>query len=72
MTSGAWLPPAGRSGLHTMSHRALTELSTGDLDYQARRGRAEIEEAMGKDRCVLPYGRHDDRVAAAARRAGCQ
>ena len=59
-------------GSHTMTHRALTEISDHELKYELVESKRKIEEAMGREVRFLayPYGRCDSRVAAAALAAG--
>lgn len=59
-------------GSHTLTHAHLTSLSDGELDRELRDSRARVESRLGRP-CTLfayPYGEHDARVQAAARRAG--
>jgi peptidoglycan/xylan/chitin deacetylase (PgdA/CDA1 family) len=59
-------------GSHTVTHPHLTSLSDGDLERELRDSRMHVESRLGR-RCTLlayPYGEHDSRVHAAARRAG--
>jgi peptidoglycan/xylan/chitin deacetylase (PgdA/CDA1 family) len=59
-------------GSHTVSHPHLTELSDGELDRELRDSRERIADVLGRSARLLayPYGEHDARVHAAARRAG--
>ncbi len=59
-------------GSHTVSHPHLPELSDGELDRELRESRARCEDELGRPCPLLsyPYGEHDARVQAAARRAG--
>jgi peptidoglycan/xylan/chitin deacetylase (PgdA/CDA1 family) len=58
-------------GSHTRSHPHLPGLGEAELDAELRQPREEIEDRLGRC-CSLayPYGDYDDRVIAAARRAG--
>jgi peptidoglycan/xylan/chitin deacetylase (PgdA/CDA1 family) len=59
-------------GSHTLTHPHLTTLSNGELDRELQESRARVESRLGRA-CTLfayPYGEHDARVQAAARRAG--
>lgn len=58
-------------GSHTVSHSLLQSVSTAELARELELSRAWIAERL--DRCetiAYPYGRADERVAAAAARAG--
>jgi peptidoglycan/xylan/chitin deacetylase (PgdA/CDA1 family) len=59
-------------GSHTVSHPHLTQLSDDELDRELRDSRSLIEDELGRPVSLLayPYGEHDARVQAAARRAG--
>lgn len=59
-------------GFHTREHDRLTDLDDAALAAALLDGRAAVAEAAGRPVDVLayPHGRADDRVAAAARRAG--
>jgi peptidoglycan/xylan/chitin deacetylase (PgdA/CDA1 family) len=59
-------------GFHTRDHDRLTDLDDEGLNRALDAGRAELEAACGAPVTVLayPHGRADERVAAAARRAG--
>jgi peptidoglycan/xylan/chitin deacetylase (PgdA/CDA1 family) len=60
-------------GSHTVSHPHLTEVADdGELARQLEASKAELETRLGRPCRTLayPYGDHDDRVVAAARRAG--
>jgi peptidoglycan/xylan/chitin deacetylase (PgdA/CDA1 family) len=59
-------------GSHTVTHPHLTQLSDDELDRELRESRARIEDELGRPVRLLayPYGEHDARVHAAARRAG--
>jgi peptidoglycan/xylan/chitin deacetylase (PgdA/CDA1 family) len=66
---------AGRGveiGSHTVTHAHLTQLSDDELDRELRDSRSRIEDELGRPVRLLayPYGEHDVRVQAAARRAG--
>jgi peptidoglycan/xylan/chitin deacetylase (PgdA/CDA1 family) len=59
-------------GSHGVTHPHLTRLSDGELRRELEDSKAQIETELGR-RCpdlAYPYGEHDDRVCAAARRAG--
>jgi heparosan-N-sulfate-glucuronate 5-epimerase len=59
-------------GSHTVAHARLPELDDEKLDDELVRSKLEIERRLGEP-CLsisYPYGAHDDRVLAAARRAG--
>ncbi|MGH9048263.1 MAG: polysaccharide deacetylase family protein [Acidimicrobiia bacterium] len=70
------LAEAARSGLrigsHTRSHPDLLSLDEGALDAELAGSRADLEEVVdGRvDHLTYPFGHHDERVRAAARRAG--
>lgn len=59
-------------GSHTVSHPHLPQLSDADLDRELRESKAELEDELGAAcrHLAYPYGDEDDRVRAAARRAG--
>lgn len=58
-------------GFHTLRHDALPALSDGDLERALHEGRDALAAITGKlDSISYPYGKADDRVAAAARAAG--
>jgi peptidoglycan/xylan/chitin deacetylase (PgdA/CDA1 family) len=59
-------------GSHTRSHPHLPELDDDRLRDELSGSRATCEEAMGLPcpTVAYPYGAHDDRVVAAAERAG--
>jgi peptidoglycan/xylan/chitin deacetylase (PgdA/CDA1 family) len=59
-------------GSHTISHPHLPQLGDAELDRELRESRARIEDELGRACRLLayPYGEHDARVQAAARRAG--
>ena len=59
-------------GSHTVSHPHLPQLSDADLDRELRESKAELEDELGVPcrHLAYPYGEEDDRVRAAARRAG--
>ncbi len=65
---------AGRGweiGSHSRTHRLLSRLDDGELDDELARSRAEVIEIAGSCTAVsYPWGEVDDRVVAAARRAG--
>lgn len=59
-------------GSHTRTHPDLTELGGEELGHELTRSKHDCEHALDRD-CIslaYPYGAHDDRVVAAARRAG--
>ncbi len=58
-------------GSHTLSHPLLPNLSSAELARELELSRAWIAERL--DRCetiAYPYGRADERVVAAAEKAG--
>jgi peptidoglycan/xylan/chitin deacetylase (PgdA/CDA1 family) len=59
-------------GFHTLRHDALPALADDALDAALRDGRDELATAAGTALDVIsyPYGKADQRVAAAARAAG--
>jgi peptidoglycan/xylan/chitin deacetylase (PgdA/CDA1 family) len=59
-------------GFHTLRHEVLPALSDSELAQALRDGREALEAAAGTpiDAIAYPYGKGDDRVAAAARAAG--
>lgn len=59
-------------GSHTVTHPHLARISDDDLDRELRESRTRIEDELGQPARLLayPYGEHDGRVQAAARRAG--
>jgi peptidoglycan/xylan/chitin deacetylase (PgdA/CDA1 family) len=64
---------AGMSvGFHTRQHYSLPSLPDDELDRALVAGRKELESVVGRklDLIAYPHGRSDDRVAAAAERAG--
>ena len=58
-------------GSHTRSHPHLRELSDAELDAELAESRMRIEDELRRRCRVLayPYGEHDARVRAAARRS---
>jgi peptidoglycan/xylan/chitin deacetylase (PgdA/CDA1 family) len=57
-------------GSHTVTHPHLTRLSDAEIERELADSRAEIEDELGRP-CMLlayPYGEHDARVQAIARR----
>jgi peptidoglycan/xylan/chitin deacetylase (PgdA/CDA1 family) len=59
-------------GSHTVSHPHLTRLTDAELSVELKGSKDEIEDELGR-RCVdlaYPYGEHNRRVCASARRAG--
>jgi peptidoglycan/xylan/chitin deacetylase (PgdA/CDA1 family) len=66
---------AGRGftiGSHTISHPHLTTLSDAEVDRELAESRLQIEDELQQPCTFLayPYGEHDERVQAAARRCG--
>jgi peptidoglycan/xylan/chitin deacetylase (PgdA/CDA1 family) len=61
-------------GSHTCSHPHLTALPDDALDEELERSRRECEQRLGRPCTSLayPYGDYDERVIAAAGRAGYQ
>jgi len=59
-------------GSHTVSHSHLTRLSDAELGRELEDSKEEAEAELGKPcrELAYPYGEHDERVRAAARRAG--
>jgi peptidoglycan/xylan/chitin deacetylase (PgdA/CDA1 family) len=59
-------------GSHTVTHPHLVSLSDAELDRELRGSREQLESRLGRPCPLLayPYGEHDARVHAAARRAG--
>ena len=59
-------------GSHTRSHPRLPELGEHELDDELEGSRSDCELGLGRacDTLAYPYGAVDDRVVAAARRAG--
>jgi peptidoglycan/xylan/chitin deacetylase (PgdA/CDA1 family) len=59
-------------GSHTLSHAHLTRLDAAELDRELCESKRWIEDELGRPCRYLayPYGEQDDRVRAAARRAG--
>ena len=59
-------------GSHTVSHPHLPRLSDAELDRELRESKSELEDELGAPcpHLAYPYGEEDDRVRAAARRAG--
>ena len=59
-------------GSHTVSHPHLTAIGDDRLDEELAVSRATLERTLGRpcDSLAYPYGDHDDRVVAAAGRAG--
>jgi len=57
---------------HTSTHAHLTRVSDDELGRELRDSKVEIEDVLGSPCPALayPYGEHDERVHAAARRAG--
>jgi len=61
-----------RIGSHTVSHPHLTRLSDAELRRELDDSKGEIEAELGRPcrELAYPYGEQDERVRAAARRAG--
>jgi peptidoglycan/xylan/chitin deacetylase (PgdA/CDA1 family) len=58
-------------GSHTVNHRLLVGLDDAGLEHELAESRRLIAERLGAcDTIAYPYGQADDRVAAAAARAG--
>ena len=59
-------------GSHTVSHARLWELSDQELGKELRDSKSSVEDHIGRPCRYLayPFGRADDRVIRAARRAG--
>jgi peptidoglycan/xylan/chitin deacetylase (PgdA/CDA1 family) len=59
-------------GFHTLRHDVLPGLADAELERALREGREALERAAGTPLHTIgyPYGKADDRVAAAARAAG--
>jgi peptidoglycan/xylan/chitin deacetylase (PgdA/CDA1 family) len=59
-------------GAHSCSHARLTELNDADLADEIVRSKTELAEIVGEpvQSFAYPYGKHDDRVVEAVRRAG--
>jgi peptidoglycan/xylan/chitin deacetylase (PgdA/CDA1 family) len=59
-------------GSHTLTHPHLPELSDAELARELSESRSQLEDELGRPCRYLayPYGDTDDRVGAAARRAG--
>jgi peptidoglycan/xylan/chitin deacetylase (PgdA/CDA1 family) len=59
-------------GSHTATHARLPRLGDDELDRELQLSKRRIEEELQTTcrRLAYPYGRHDRRVRAAARRAG--
>lgn len=59
-------------GSHTISHPHLTRLADDELDRELGASRTRLEDEIGSPCRFLayPYGEADERVRAAARRAG--
>jgi peptidoglycan/xylan/chitin deacetylase (PgdA/CDA1 family) len=59
-------------GFHTLGHEALPTLGDDELARALTNGREELDAVVGKPLGLIsyPHGKADDRVAAAARRAG--
>ena len=59
-------------GSHGVTHAHLTRLSDDEIRGELRDSKQELEDELGRP-CpdfAYPYGEHDERVRAAARRAG--
>lgn len=61
-------------GSHTITHPHLPRLSDAELDRELRESREELQDELGAPcrHLAYPYGEEDERVRAAARRAGYQ
>ena len=59
-------------GSHTVSHPHLPLLSDAEIEGELADSRARLEERLGRPCRFLayPFGEHDERVRAAARRVG--
>jgi peptidoglycan/xylan/chitin deacetylase (PgdA/CDA1 family) len=59
-------------GSHTVSHPHLTQLTQADLERELHESRERLESELSRPCRFLayPYGDHDERVRAAARKAG--
>jgi peptidoglycan/xylan/chitin deacetylase (PgdA/CDA1 family) len=59
-------------GFHTLRHEVLPSLSDAELHRALREGREPLMTASGRpvEAIAYPYGKADERVAAAARAAG--
>jgi peptidoglycan/xylan/chitin deacetylase (PgdA/CDA1 family) len=59
-------------GSHTVSHPHLPRLSDAEIDDELADSRTRLEDGLGRPCRFLayPYGEHDRRVRAAARRLG--
>jgi peptidoglycan/xylan/chitin deacetylase (PgdA/CDA1 family) len=59
-------------GSHTRTHPRLDSLDDAALEAEISGSKAQLERLLGREVAwfAYPYGRHDERVAAAARRGG--
>lgn len=59
-------------GSHTVTHPHLPRLSDSEVERELRESKVELEDQLGSPcrHLAYPYGEEDDRVRAAARRAG--
>ena len=59
---------------HSRTHPRLSALSTADMDDELQGSKADLEKILGGSvtQFSIPGGAYDDRVLAAARRAGYQ
>jgi peptidoglycan/xylan/chitin deacetylase (PgdA/CDA1 family) len=59
-------------GSHTVSHPHLPRLSDAEIEEELADSRARLEDGLGRPCRFLayPFGEHDERVRAAARRVG--
>jgi len=59
---------------HSRTHPRLSSLSTAGIDDELQRSKADLEQILGRavTQFSIPGGAYDDRVIAAARRAGYQ
>jgi peptidoglycan/xylan/chitin deacetylase (PgdA/CDA1 family) len=67
-----WAERGVEIGSHTVSHAHLTQIDDAELDRELRDSREQIEDRLRRP-CpfvAYPYGDDDERVHAAARRAG--
>ena len=66
LVDGGW-----EAGSHTASHPLLPNLANDELVVELESSRAWIAERLGRcETLAYPYGRADERVASAAKRAG--
>lgn len=57
-------------GSHTVNHEDLTAMTPGQVDYEMRQSRADLERILGTDVVAIAYpcGRVNDKVVAAAQK----